>query len=133
MAAKERSGRQLSADRIAALAPLRRAKLSESGKSNTRMHLHGTRERAKRCGSSDHAAAAEGVEDYGFQGGFGVDGGVAHAMAGAETLNGAAPLGQALAVEANRIIVQRYGDRGATLAVDQADVTAECWPQLLRR
>src|SRR5258708_35813530 len=104
MAAKERSGRQLSADRIAALAPLRRAKLSESGKSNTTMHSHGTRERAKRCGSSDHAAAAEGVEDYGFQGGFGVDGDVAHTVARAETLHGAAPLCHALATEAHCIV-----------------------------
>src|SRR5713101_3448431 len=41
-------------------------------------------ERAQRCGSSDDAAAAEGVEDQGFEGGVGIDGDVAHAVAGAE-------------------------------------------------
>src|SRR5258708_541422 len=94
-----------SAYRIAALAPLRRASLSERENCHSGNVWSVATERAQRCGSSDHAAAAEGVEDYGFQGGFGVDGDVAHAVPGTEALDRAAPLGQALAVQAYCVVI----------------------------
>src|SRR5260370_41320830 len=120
---KERSGRHLSADRLAALAPLRGAnhlwkdslppvgcvtaakeRAKRSGQPTTSERwadcLPLVDERAQRCGSSDYAAAAEGVEDYSLQGGVGVDGNVANAVSGAETLDGVAPLRPALAVDA---------------------------------
>src|SRR5260370_27619348 len=65
-------------------------------------------ERAKRCGSSDDAAAAEGVEDQGFEGGVGIDGDVAHALPGPERFDGAVPLGHARAVEAARAVVSGF-------------------------
>src|SRR6266581_3010850 len=122
-----------SAYRIAALAPLRLPQILEGTDCPTRGDCHFANERAKRCGSSDYAAAAESVEDQAFEGGVGVDGDVAKAVAGAEGLDGAAPLGQALAVQADRIVVQRDGDGGAAFAIDQAHITTEGRPQLLRR
>src|SRR5439155_1370412 len=98
--ARERSGRHSSAGRIAALARLRSAihlwwdslsslvlrlsQIPEGGDCPTCGELHVDNERAQRCGSSDHAAAAEGVEDDTLQGSFGVNGHVAQAVTGAE-------------------------------------------------
>src|SRR5438067_2201054 len=88
-----------SADRCAGLAPLR-----------------------ARDVSSDYSAAAEDVEHEGLEWGGGVDRDVADAMARAEGLYRSPPFVQALAVESNRVVVQRYGHCGAALTIDEPHI-----------